>query len=995
MEQQILNNKSIKKAIIDYLKADNYELECKYMSKITKEQFSKTIQYFKSIGLEEKIHDKVLDVLFMYKDKPYRISVSGDNNIKNYCKKNTLELNEIESIMSKRFVKGFSIIRIDDYDFKIDLKDEILITQDTEKLELLVALEKAYKAYRFKQRFSYISQDKIFRYDFTIVKKSKFVDKEFYSHSTFKTSGIISSQDYYEIEIECVKKNIEDNLIFKSMMNKIVECYAVINNLEYPISKSEKNKVINSYLNLWSKYKVTDDIYLKPRQFFIGPQPVTLEQINVIQDGITNTILKDYTVTEKADGERYLFYINEIGNSYLISSKLDVKPIGLIFNNIKNTLIDGEYIKKDIMNNDITLFAAFDVYFYNSKNVLNLPLVNDDKPEESRLGLIKLFYNTFENKLSNDTKLTFIIKEFKYSENIFNDCKLLWNKATNGEYPYNIDGLILTPKYLPVGGLYKKDNPQIIGSWSKVFKWKPPSENTIDFQIKEVKTEKGKNSITVIDSKIYKVYDLYVGYLPIKWESIKAKDYIVNNIRQENKYTLKKFTPYETDNILVGQYYAELNAQGVTLCEKDNSIVDNDLIIEFSYTNDNNLSFPLRWKPLRIRTDKTMPNDFGPAMNVWRSIHNPVTVDIISGNKKIFNSEIPDTEIYYSRNINRDKFASRNMMDFHSYWVKKQFLISSTSKLLENKNKSLMDIACGKAGDLKKWIDSGIDTVFGIDYSRDNIQNPIDGAYSRLIKNNKDNYEIMKNKKYVFLTMDGSKILDKTYIDNMEDKDDKIIAKQLWSLSPSIEGMEKYYGLVDNKFNIVSCMFAIHYFFKTETILDNFIENIDRNLKDGGYFIGACLDGNKIKQILKNIEKNESVQGFKDDRILWNIKKLYNNDDVDKIDYGEEIQIYMESIGREATEYLVDISKLIRKLEKYNIRPVKIVNFEEIYNISLEDKNTSTYYSELLKSLSKEEKDYSFLNMAFIFQKHEHEVYDQNNNIEVEKKIVKKIVKKK
>lgn len=985
MEQQILTNKSIKKAINDYLKADNYELECKYNGKLTKEQFTKTIQYFKSIGLDEKIHDKVLDILFIYKEKPYRISISGDNNIKNYCKKNTLELNDIETIMSKRFVKGFSVIRIDDYDFKVDLKDEVIIHQDNEKLELLVALEKAYKAYRFKQRFSYISKDKLFRYDFTIVKKSRFIDKEFYSHTSFKTSGVISSQDYYELEIECIKKNVEENIILKSLMSKIIESYGVINNLDYVISKTEKNKIIGSYLSLWSKYKVTDDIYLKPRQFFIGPQPVTLEQINVIEDGITNTILKDYTVTEKADGERYLFYINEIGNAYLISSKLDVEPLNLKFNNIKNTLIDGEYIKKDIMNNDISLFAAFDIYFYDNKNVLSLPLVLEDKEEESRLGLLEIFNNKYKNKFS-DIKLKFIIKEFKYSDNIFNECKTLWNKAINGEYHYNIDGLILTPKYLPVGGLYQKDTPQIIGSWSKVYKWKPPSENTIDFQIKEVKTDKGKNSITVIDSKIYKVYDLYVGYLPIKWESIKAKDYILNTIKQETKYTLKKFIPYETDSILVGQYYAELNAQGVTLCEKDKSILDNDLIVEFSYINDEKLSFPLRWKPLRVRTDKTMPNDFGPAMNVWRSIHNPVTTEIICGNKKLLNSEIPETEIYYSRNINRDKFASRIMMDFHSYWVKKQYLINSTVKKLDKSNKSLMDIACGKAGDLKKWIDCDIDTVFGIDYSRDNIQNPIDGAYSRLIKTNKDNVELMKNKKYIFLTMDGSKIIDKNYIDNMEDKDDKIIAKQLWSLSSSIENMEKYYGLVTNKFDIVSCMFAIHYFFKTETILDNFIENVDMNLKEGGYFIGACLDGNKIKNKLKNIQVNEYIQGIKDDRVLWNIKKIYNNDD-DIIDYGEEIKIYMESIGREATEYLVDISKLIRKLEKYNIKPVKIVNFEEIYNISLEDKETSTYYSNLLKILSKEEKDYSFLNMAFVFQKQKDEL---DKNI-----ILKKIVKKK
>ena len=60
------------------------------------------------------------------------------------------------------------------------------------------------------------------------------------------------------------------------------------------------------------------------------------------------------------------------------------------------------------------------------------------------------------------------------------------------------------------------------------------------------------------------------------------------------------------------------------------------------------------------------------------------------------------------------------MMDFHNHWIKRKCLIE------KYKGDMLFDIACGKAGDLYKWIDAGIKKVIGIDYSIDNIENPMD-----------------------------------------------------------------------------------------------------------------------------------------------------------------------------------------------------------------------------------------------------------------------------
>ena len=55
-------------------------------------------------------------------------------------------------------------------------------------------------------------------------------------------------------------------------------------------------------------------------------------------------------------------------------------------------------------------------------------------------------------------------------------------------------------------------------------------------------------------------------------------------------------------------------------------------------------------------------------------------------------------------------------------------------KSVANNGDTLIDMSVGKAGDIQKWLDSNLSFVFGIDYSKDNIENKMDGACARYIK---------------------------------------------------------------------------------------------------------------------------------------------------------------------------------------------------------------------------------------------------------------------
>ena len=100
----------------------------------------------------------------------------------------------------------------------------------------------------------------------------------------------------------------------------------------------------------------------------MGPQPITLNKggLDINNPG---SILVDFAVTEKADGERYELLIMD-GLGYLINAKKQVIDTGCYFRNIKGTwLFDGEYITKDKFNEPIKLFMIFDVYWCNIEGI--------------------------------------------------------------------------------------------------------------------------------------------------------------------------------------------------------------------------------------------------------------------------------------------------------------------------------------------------------------------------------------------------------------------------------------------------------------------------------------------------------------------------------------------------------------------------------------------------------------------------------------------------
>lgn len=160
-------------------------------------------------------------------------------------------------------------------------------------------------------------------------------------------------------------------------------------------------------------------------------------------------------------------------------------------------------------------------------------------------------------------------------------------------------------------------------------------------------------------------------------------------------YTTKLFTP--DNDISNSKMIVPIDAMHVALCQ-NNDVIANNSVVECLWTNKG-------WIPLRTRPDKRFGNDMAIAIDIWRTINNPVTEGHITGKNRLTELDYIDNynDKYYIKNVDRKRKASIHMLEFHN-WIKNKVLL----KRFNGKADSLFDIACGKGGDLWKWKENGL-----------------------------------------------------------------------------------------------------------------------------------------------------------------------------------------------------------------------------------------------------------------------------------------------
>ena len=319
----------------------------------------------------------------------------------------------------------------------------------------------------------------------------------------------------------------------------------------------------------------------------------------------------------------------------------------------------------------------------------------------------------------------------------------------------------------------------------------------------------------------------------------------------------------------------------------------------------------------------------------------------------------------------REESTVIQMRDFHN-WIKLVLITNIADYIYRQTNSSvsLLDISVGRGGDLNKWKKAEISNVFGFDPSEksinsENIEDP--GAKERLKQLKKKGYKVDVE----FEVGDATRPLEiKNAIDSY------VSRKKL--------GVYLGRSFVPG-FNMVSCQFALHYFFSSEIALQNVLSLVSHYLVPGGFFFGTTIDGSKIKEYLGD------AKTF--DRKLYQIERFFNKNTRSVFGNAYNFKIYdtvdktnyFNTMGT-STEYLVDFKVLNNLASRVGLEPVtinffekwspttlkkdttytervdNIIPFEEIYNLNKWKPRSGN-------NITAHELELSFLNSVFVFRK--------------------------
>lgn len=976
-----------------------------------------------------------------------RAEIVGTDMIQQYCKTNSIQ--KLIDLPSTTFNKlkftrktnaqsnsGEKIRPVDiaEFNFRASYQtEEEFHTNHPLARNIIAEWGNAQKIFRCMNRVRFHHPTLPIFADLSIVKGSKTTFRKPIPTYTVQEAGVFTNPESYEIELEIDNSRVGTGTPYnntESLMAVLRKCIRTvlsgIQMTKYPISYHEQKLVLDQYMKL-----VHGESHIHSQKIttkhFIGPSSLTLQMENINEPKEASTIpniRKNYTVTDKADGERKLLFINAEGKIYLIDTNMNVIFTGTRSKEkrVWNSILDGEHIKYDKNGKYINLYAAFDLYFINKLNIRSYGFIAEEMGEDEdkyRLPLLNALITAIkpisitDKQETQQTKTTnFIIKckEFYLateSESIFQCCSKILSKFRDGLFEYNTDGLIFTPANAGVGAkeIGKTGELEKI-TWEYSLKWKPPAFNTIDFLVVNKLDDKGKPEVHHIfqegknmqgiqDVIQYKTIELHCGFdIRNKQHAFvnPFQDVIDNEIPHYNmsfvdNYKHVPFCPTNPYNPNARYCNVMLKQEGnnVFMVTEEGEYFDENMIVEFKYELTNKDGW--NWVPLRVRYDKTSElnsgaKNYGNAYHVantnWHSIHHPITEELITSGENI-PQEVVTEDVYYNRS--NEQTSTQGLRDFHNLFVKKKLIVG-----VSNPDDTLIDYAVGKAGDLSKWTTAGLSFVFGVDVFKDNIQNRLDGACARYLRAKRKNRDTPDS---IFVTGNSSLNIrsGKAFITEKEKqitnaifgvgtKDERILGK----------GVYKHYGVGQTGFQISSVQFAFHYFFENKKTLHEFLRNVSECTRMNGYFIGTCYDGKTVFNKLKPKEKGESFVIMSDRRKIFEIIKMYDQTGFpdDDMSVGYPINVYQESINQYIQEYLVNFDYVKRIMEDYGFvlvfknecikmgLPDSTGMFSELFaNMQNDIKRNSTLADEYGKGvfMTEEEKQISFMNRYFVFKK--------------------------
>jgi len=527
---------------------------------------------------------------------------------------------------------------------------------------------------------------------------------------------------------------------------------------------------------------------------------------NVILNNVTN-----YYVTDKADGLR-IFLIYTINGIYKLSDNFVPLFNSPPFNNSIINIFDAEEITHNNLNlnvnnnKDNKSYGIFD-YIYSNRvdKMVNLDF-------EKRYNHLINLINTNKNYFRQNN--IFIKKMYKLTGDPINDKKNVIDiQNYSKENNYHIDGLIFNPA--------TKSNY----NYMECYKWKPIDHITIDFYITP-NPDKFESQLRFesyilcsgIDSTMLK--DLNIKRIPLKLndESILESNYTIIQFSPSLNYNAFSYNIDLDKNQNSNSNLKDLNLSykiGEFRLIGKNHIDDNCNIVP-----DKELGAE-RWELIKIRNDRDVElargtyfgNDFRIAEITYQNYKNPLLFD------DLFNYHQDN----YFKKINENEDIYKNLRKYNLD-VKHKILDIFIDKYLNFENKNVLDLAGGRGQDLFYFASKMFKKALFVDIDKNALTELITRKF-----NYKKSNQPLNNMQIYTLQAD----LNEKYKNN-------------YCNIVNILGKNEKYDLISNQF-------AIHYFLKSVDSFTNYINLVKNLINENGLFIFTCFDGKLIfDKLLEN-----------------------------------------------------------------------------------------------------------------------------------------------
>lgn len=980
--------------------------------------FLNIVKYLRSLGLTETPQPPKLNIITT---SNLRFTLVGSGVVEQYCNDNTLKGKPFHVILKEKkaaVAGGPSEVSLKDYDVRIKARREHTLDVTDQRVgEALSKWSSLPKAFRYIQRYSFTSlHHKGIQFDASFVHENKKDRRGNYVMSTTFLGAAINKQPiHYEMEVEALAGASQ-----KSLMVGIALVLRGLQRSYVLVRESVKNSVVELMLSQTGA-----------KDKFPGSQPITLNKkhIGVEPESDTPNLRSgDYNVTDKADGLRCLMVVARTGRIYLVDRNLTVYGTDRRLDDASTAewggaILDGEWVTQDAENKPVSRYYAFDIFNgRRGEDVSGRPFLVRSESAVSRLAAMTETIAVLNNSgytvadIPAKHSLAIFMKSFHTPidtsdpSGIFKVAAEVLDRLSK-DPPYHTDGLIFTPNAAP---LVKN-----VTTWKQQFKWKPASMNSVDFLVvteKERSMDGKPTSVELINTKLqedtnqivrYKTLRLFVGssadpaFVDPRATVLEKRPYPASMDRSGSDYRPVEFAPQPPDPMAAICYVAmnagATDAAGAAPGAQALDALDNNIYTDETHDSILNRSIvemvydPLkpagwRWKPLRVRWDKTEQFQRGiiggtvnsemVANDVWNSIHDPITEQMIRtgsfseiGTEAVEGTAAGAVAYYQRRASQRDMYKIRGLVQFHNTYIKEDLLLSRVLSAGSN----VLDLSVGQAGDIHKWIRSRVGLVVGVDIALAGLIDNINGAYRRYLN------QMIQRKGAVppmlFIQADsGLRLSDGSAGQTLMDRS---MLRTLWgeNIPEAPLASADLRGVAARGFDVATLMFSLHYFFKDRATVEGLLRNLSETVKVGGYFIGCCFDGHTVANLLRDLPVDGIKRGTEDSTDLWTIKKKYEGSELpdNETGLGKAIDVSFISIGESYTEYLVSFPYLQERMNEIGF---ELLNVEELNGLGLT--HSTNMFKESFEMaegsgrtfpMSSTVKQFSFLNRWFIFRR--------------------------